>query len=359
MRTPGSVLGANGRASLPASRGHAACHGDFVTAARPEPRPPVVQLGRSLAVPTCLLLVTCLCVPALGQAAPDRRPIGVVTLAAPEYRSRQNPRGWSSDIHGSGQAALVATDGNYAKRFSERLLAHADRCVRWAKLADCQAVLVWDVEGQEFDVPVSHVGDPRVLPPEMTTALALAFFQKFKDAGIHVGGTVRPQTLVQTPYGPRQFRTGDPSVVLTEKVNVARLVYGWRYFYIEANTTADSHADGKPHPLPAEIFVKLAKTFPDCRLIPEFEGEGYRDVATVFPWQTFGDGSPDVPPGRGALAVRPEDGSLAGENRARLVAAFRSGYVPVIPVDRPLSEEWWPKLLEVYRQAGYEPAKKQ
>ena len=292
-------------------------------------------------------------------AAPDRRPIGVVTLAAPEYRTPQNPRGWSPDIHGTGPAALVATDGNYAKRFADSLLAHADRCVRWAKLADCQAVLVWDIEGQEFDAPVTHVGDPRVLPPEMTTALARAFFQKFWDAGIHVGGTVRPQTLVQTPYGPRQFRTGDPAIVLTEKVNLARLVYGWRYFYVEANTTADSHADGKPHPLPAAVFAKLAKTFPDCRFIPEFDGDGYGEIASIFPLRSFGDGSPAVPAGRGALAVRPEDGSITGEaNRAKLVSAFRGGCVPVIPVDRPLVEAWWPKLLEVYRQAGYEPAKK-
>ena len=296
--------------------------------------------------------------PAPQAAAADRRPIGVVTLAAPEYRSPQNPRGWSPDIHGTGPAALVARDGNYAKRFGERLLAHADRCVRWAKLADCQAVLVWDIEGQEFDPPVSYVGDPRVLPPEMTTALAQAFFQKFKDAGIQVGGTIRPQTLVQTPYGPRQFRTGDPAIVLTEKTNLARLFYGWRFFYVEANTTADSHADGKPHPLPAEIFAKLAKTFPDCKFIPEFEGPGYGDVATVFPWRSFGDGSPDVPPGRGALAVRPDDNSLSSANSATLVAAFKSGSIPVIPVDRPLSEAWWPKLLEVYKLAGYEPARK-
>ena len=210
-----------------------------------------------------VLCAMCLCLAAHGQdpaparqppeakapAAPapapdaawwDDRPIGVIMLGAVEYRSKTNPRGWFGEFFGYGPEALDARDPGYAARFAQRLTTFADRCVRWAKLQNCQAVVIWDLEGQEFDHPITYVGDPRILPPEMTVELAQAFCRKFTDAGIRIGGTVRPQVLLQTPYGNKQFRTGDPWVILTEKVNYARRVLGWRIFYVDSNTAATS-----------------------------------------------------------------------------------------------------------------------
>jgi hypothetical protein len=319
-----------------------------------------MRLARALLpLGVALLCVSAGAQPAAAPAAFDRRPIGVVTLAGAEYRSRQNPRGWFPDFHGTGAAALDARDPTYARRFAQRLTDHADRCAKWARAQDCQAVLVWDVEGQEFQPTVGYVGDPRVLPPEMTIELAQAFSKKFSEAGIRVGGTIRPQMLLQTPYGPRQARTGDPSIGITEKVNYARRVFGWRIFYVESNTTADSYADGKPHPLPAEVFRKLSAAFPDCLFVTEFAADdgSYAKLPAVLPWRPFVAGDAAVPAGRGALAIRPADEALQGPDREKVVAAFRSGCVPVLPVDRPLVETWGPKVKDMYREAAIEPVK--
>ena len=144
-------------------------------------------------------------------------------------------------------------------------------------------------------------------------------------------------------------------------MNYARRVLGWRIFYVDSNTVATSFADGKPHPIPAAVFAKLSETFPDCLFITEFAGEGYDDVPSVTPWRPFADGSPDVPPGRGVLALRPLTKLEAGtEERAKILAAFRGGCLPMLPVDRPGADTWGPMVMELYREAtGAKPKKQQ
>ena len=117
-------------------------------------------------------------------------------------------------------------------------------------------------------------------------------------------------------------------------------------------------ADGKPHPLAAEVFRKLSNAFPDCLFVTEFAADdgSYEKVPAVIPLRQFAAGDAGIPTGRGALAIRPGDEALQGANREKIVAALRGGCVPVLPVDRPLVETWGPKVRDLYREAAVEPA---
>src|ERR1700678_3780023 len=123
---------------------------------------------------------------------PDRRPIGSIFLADYSHRSASNPRGW---FNAPGFDAMG--DGG-TERFRKALLAYADGAIAVLKGVNAQGMIVWDLEGEEFPQRTSYIGDPRLmatLAPEMAP-VADEFFRRFRDAGLRVGMTVRPQQLV-------------------------------------------------------------------------------------------------------------------------------------------------------------------
>lgn len=84
--------------------------------------------------------------------------------------------------------------------FRDNLLGYADRCVKIMKDMDAQGMIVRDLEGYQQPGMV-YVGDPRVLPeyaPAMDR-VADAFFQKFRDAGLRTGLTIRPNVVRRNP----------------------------------------------------------------------------------------------------------------------------------------------------------------
>jgi hypothetical protein len=299
----------------------------------------------------------------LADWTSDRRPVGVVMLAGSDQRTAANPRGWRFEWH----LFLDARQPDYKAKFAEALDKEGDLCVRLARESDCQSVLIWDLEGQEFEhSEVTYVGDPNILPPEMAQlaadaatvdpayrhfyTVARSFCAKFVAAGIRVGGTIRPTICVQTPYGPRQV-IGDPLTVLTAKVNWARQVLGWRDYYVDSSYLAYAVKPDRPfNPIGADVYRKLAERFPDCRFMPEGVPEDYATVPTVTAWRPFRNGSPVVPGGRGVLPI--EYGTdLTGANRAKILLAHRLGCLPMVRVDAEGYGQWNPKVLALYAEA--------
>src|SRR5258705_7979848 len=94
---------------------------------------------------------------------PDRRPIGVVFLSEggrgpsqPGFRTAKNPRGWNPSFHKDrlGKPLDVA-DPQYAEKFDAAVDAFALQSFDRAERLGCQGVLIWDVEGSEFDHPTT------------------------------------------------------------------------------------------------------------------------------------------------------------------------------------------------------------
>jgi hypothetical protein len=203
---------------------------------------------------------------------PDRRPIGSIFLAGYSHRSARNPRGWFND---PGFDALG--DGG-TERFRKALLAYADRAIAVLKAVNAQGMIVWDLEGEEFPQRTSFIGDPRMLQalaPEMAP-VAAEFFRRFRDAGLRVGMTIRPQQLVfEGPRRIRQASVGDSGEVLLKKIDYARQRWGSTLFYIDSNSGLLS---------PGEVFTlaKLARQRPDVLLIPEHHQPMYYGFAAPY-----------------------------------------------------------------------------
>ena len=190
---------------------------------------------------------------------PDRRPIGALFLADHTHVSEKNPRGWFNDpaldIHGQEGIA----------RFRLAMLSYAERSIAILHRTGAQGMIVWDIEGQQFPHKTTYIGDPRMLSRIAPEAAAAAdeFFRRFRDAGLRVGVTIRPQELQFDAKGnARQAQIRDYDRILLEKIDHARSRWGATLFYIDSN--------GGPL-WPAEVvrLRRLALQRPDVLLIPE------------------------------------------------------------------------------------------
>ncbi|MDA0840185.1 MAG: hypothetical protein O3B01_10880 [Planctomycetota bacterium] len=202
----------------------------------------------------------------------DRRPIGQIFLCRSHSGWETNPRGYfnTPDVDIKTEAGLID--------FKKRLLTYADGCVRIMKDMNAQGVIVWDVEGQENKHPISYLGDPRSLPPEMEP-VADEFFKKFTDASLKVGVTIRPQIPVRRPYSNEVFQqpAADPARNMIEKITYARKRWGCTIFYLDSDVYVEE--DPKLPGIEATQSLLLgsaqlrqvAEAHPDVLVIPEVE----------------------------------------------------------------------------------------
>lgn len=134
--------------------------------------------------------------PSLTKPHADRRPVGRYFMSSFSSPERSyNPRNYNSitpnlDVLGN------------PTQFRSEVLAMADSAITaYASISPKpQAIIVWDIEGQEMYHAASYIGDPRLLPvmaPEMDV-IADEVFAKFRNAGYELGITIRPTTM---PYG--------------------------------------------------------------------------------------------------------------------------------------------------------------
>ena len=188
---------------------------------------------------------------------PDRRPIGALFLSSSERTSRTNPRGWFNSPELNFVSSVAHSD------FQSRLLSYAEQSISVLKRTGAQGMIVWDIEGQEYRHPISYLGNPLSLPPEME-AIVDGFFRRFTDAGLRCGVTIRPQAAVRPVYGSAasQLVLADAVDQLKEKIRYVRQRWGCTLFYVDSN--------GDPNwPIDALIFREAAAANPDVLLIPE------------------------------------------------------------------------------------------
>jgi hypothetical protein len=91
---------------------------------------------------------------------------------------------------------------------------------------------------------------------------AVEFFKRFRDAGLRVGVTIRPQQLVFDHGAPRQSAVLDMKRLLLDKIDYARTNWGATLFYIDSTY-------GIFRPDEALQLRLLAAQRPDVLLIPE------------------------------------------------------------------------------------------
>ncbi len=203
---------------------------------------------------------------------PDRRPVGALFLASTAHVSASNPRGWFNS------PALDVRGAAGAERFRTALLAYADRSIAILKQTNSQGMIVWDLEGEEFPHKTTYIGDPRLLAglaPEQAAA-ADEFFRRFRDAGLRVGLTVRPQQLTFSSGGqPHQKNVSDDGRLLLDKIDYARRRWGATLFYIDSNA-------GPLLPMEASRLRDLARQRPDVLLIPEHHDLRYYSFSAPY-----------------------------------------------------------------------------
>jgi hypothetical protein len=216
---------------------------------------------------------------AFGRANPlqyrwtDRRPIGTFFVAESAKGWPSNPNGWFND-----PTVDVTTDAG-REAFASRLLDHVDGTVAILKDADAQGVIWWDVEGARNPHPITYIGDPRVLDPKhpqhdkyapeldtpvthagKTMPVVDACFAKFRDAGLQVGVTVRPQELAWNGSAPVQKGCNTPNAQTLPKVEYARERWGCRLFYVDS--VADWFA--------CWWYDSVTKKYNDVLILPEW-----------------------------------------------------------------------------------------
>lgn len=198
----------------------------------------------------------------------DRRPIGAIFLATAGLNDPNNPQGWFGDSH-----LNIKTPSGKAD-FRQRLMVLADSAIAIMKSMNAQGAITWDIEGQKFANLVSYLGDPRIVndvAPEMADA-ADEYFQRFRNAGLRVGITVRPQQLTLSPSdkGAVQTASPDPTQLLIDKIAYAKNRWGITMAYVYSNVNA---TDGNP--MDPAVIQKVAAAFPDVLLIPEHSNLRY------------------------------------------------------------------------------------
>jgi len=304
---------------------------------------------------------------------PDHRPIGVVMLsnggdgksaepaARDGFRTAKNPRGWNPYFH----RKFVEINGKFYPWGDEldvkgpNYAADFDFAVNWfvqqsfdrAERFGCQGVLFWDVEGSEFDHPITYVGDPTKLPPEMRKARVKAWVEELKRRKMKAGFTFRDTNFVATPYGASQDTSGDPATVLIRKFQDAFWYYGdnVKLAYLDTLVDEDSWVDGEPHPRPAAVLAKVQRSVPGWLVMPEFGSRDYDAVPRVAALRYHSRTGPTpgslLPSNQAFEVLFPWDGQASTMQRAEYLRAMRSGAITFVTVtwDAPHTT-WLPPL---------------
>jgi hypothetical protein len=252
---------------------------------------------------------------------PDRRPIGAIMLATANAHWPLNPRGWFLN------SSLDVTHPAGKRAFRTELMKWADTSILNLRGMKAQGAITWDIEGEEFAHPATYVGDPRLLDsldPEMEACVD-EYFKRFRDAGLRVGVTIRPQQFIRSTDGNNatQQPVADPARLLSDKISYAKKRWNATLFYVDSN--------GDPNfPMDFRILRAVAKENPDILLIPEHSGLFY--YAFSAPYGELRRGVTSAPTLARQLypeafrVVNTSDGPLE-QQRQRLTMAVQQGDV--------------------------------
>lgn len=203
---------------------------------------------------------------------PDRRPIARLFLAHANTGWETNPQGWIA-----GKDMDVTTEEGRAAFESWLFEKMVEPTIETCKRFDAQGVIVWDVNGQEMPHPISWLGDPRVLPeaaPEMD-AVADRMFERFREADLRVGITIRPTDIVPSDRGKWRWKhveVKDPAELMIKKIAYAKQRWGCTLYYLDSTVAFETLDDGRKHryALPASAYRRITEAHPDVLLMPEY-----------------------------------------------------------------------------------------
>jgi hypothetical protein len=287
-------------------------------------KPGIFKIGTAL-IGIILAVAAAVTIPWVAEPQlnwPDRRPIGALFLADYGHRSARNPRGWFN-----APALDVMAPGG-PENFRKALLAYADRSIEILKAVRAQGMIVWDLEGEEFPQRTSYIGDPRLmatLAPEMAP-VADEFFRRFRDAGLRVGMTVRPQQLViDRPGQVRQTAVRESGDLLLKKIDYGRQRWGATLFYIDSNSRFH---------WPGELFSfsRLARQRPDVLLIPEHHQPMYYSFCAPYAAiRQGGSATSAILRLLNPRAFQVLNVADAAEREEDIAAAYRNGDVLLFP----------------------------
>ena len=283
----------------------------------------------------------------------DRRPIAQLFVGG-TVDPKTNPRGYRMT-----PASGISTPEELVT-FKQNLLNYADSCIRILKDMNAQGMILWDIEGYELSWG-TYIGDPRSLAPEMDAA-ADAFFQRFRDAGLRVGLTLRPQFPGRYGYSNNgiQAELLDPAYMLNAKLEYAKNRWGCTLFYVDSN--ADFNEFGKANDegayqlISAEVFKKVAQMHPDVLIMPEHENSRY--YAYTAPYNECRQGYFNTPiytqraypDAFCAISLAGYDEKILDQRHDDFLAAIKRG-------DIFLFNGWYSspqldKLKAIYKEAG-------
>jgi hypothetical protein len=287
----------------------------------------------------------------------DRRPIGSINLSSSAMGIEKNPRGWFMD-----RTSLDVTTEAGRQDFRQRLLKYADTCIEFTRQMNAQGVIVWDIEGQEMPHMISYIGDPRLteqMAPEMADA-ADAFMQRFRDAGLRVGVTVRPSQLIRSAGGKNRYeqvQVPDPVEQISRKIEYACKRWGCTLFYVDSTTLWVNENDGKLSlkTMPADFFQILHERFPNVLLIPEQSTTRhwaycacYHELQQGFP-STPAEVRAVYPQAFSVLRVVDAGMDLVAKRHDELVAGVRSG--DILLYRTWFNDEYDAAVKQIYAEA--------
>jgi len=178
---------------------------------------------------------------------PDRSPIARWFMASPPDCSASNPRGYFSDstLNVSDSAAFQSAAMSYVNKSIIVMNSMNPRP---------QGIIVWDLEGQEFNQYFTYVGDPsnlNVLAPEMD-AVADQLFAAVTAAGYRVGMTIRTSTFgigTQLPANPNYMCDPDGTLNydMTDKFIDTAAAYPYQGYVCTGPNTWTQTGANEPH----------------------------------------------------------------------------------------------------------------
>lgn len=254
---------------------------------------------------------------------PDRRPIATWFLSDYGHGSATNPRGWFNDP--TCNCTNQATFHNRVQFVLNQVLG-----VLNSQPVRPQAVVLWDLEGQEYPQVMTYVGNPpllNALAPEMDAEADLVM-ATLQANGYRVGMTLRPNRIVagsplpatckynaNSDYTERflltdgiprsryylcrsdgtyvnyggigsQLSYSDVASVVNEianKVTYAKKRWGATVFYVDSAVWSGGAA------FTSDIWRQLQARFPDCLFMPEQKTD--RHYAYSAPYSDAHQGS--------------------------------------------------------------------
>jgi hypothetical protein len=331
----------------------------------------------------------------------NRKPIARWIMADLVARSSTNPRGYFR-TNASDETINALDQANF-----DALMATAtDEVITNLNSMNPkpQAVLLWDIEGQEFWHYFSYVGYPNMLPliaPEMDAVIDQVV-TRLNDAGYPIALTLRPSsfqvgtvlpstchndpsnadlndvfiktdapvgyrgyectatnTWTQNGYGQPSHQTcsWDDSVILNNlrtKINYARTRWNVKMFYVDSTVYCQYPGGGSS--FNSSIFDQLETEYPDTLFMPENENKYfYRSTA---PYNQVNMGSYNTP--SDATSLYPQSFSVLANydgvdftnstTRSTIQQSITAGNIFMV-------DAWWPNptnedVLQLYRNAG-------